>query len=307
MIGDKQILTWGMEGFRDDSTNTDHSVTTATIRFPFPPFAVEDVTVDDVANAPNAKNGSYGLFLQDELPVGERFKIVAGARWQKVETRAESTPGWDISGLDFSDDNLVGAVSLLFQATDSLNLLASWGTSFRAPNIIERLFNGVTPEGAGYQILNPDLISETGENFDFGFKYRRRNAWMEAVWFRTDLSEGIIQDFLSPEEIADLPADVRADIAASGARFVVQQRNVDKLRYEGIEVALGLRLRDSFAVGGNFTHLTGKRTGQAAVPVDDQYNDKMNALRALRAASGAVVGRVQRAPQRQRRHFARTG
>ena len=276
VIGEKQILTWGMEGFRDDSRNTDHSVTTTTIRLPFPPFAIEDVGVDDVANAPNAQNSSYGLFVQDELPVGERFKIVAGARWQKVETRAEATPGWDVSGLDFSDDNLVGAINLLFQATDSLNLLASWGTSFRAPNIIERLFNGVTPEGAGYQILNPDLVSETGENYDFGFKYRRRDAWMEAVWFRTDLTDGIIQDFLSPAEIAALPPDVRADIVASGAQFVVQQRNVDQLRYEGIETALGFRIRDSLSLGGNYTHLTGKRTGQAAVPVDDQYTDKMN-------------------------------
>ena len=121
-------------------------MTTTTIRFPFPPFARERVSTDNVANAPNAENRSYGLFLQDEVPVGDRLKIVAGARWQKVETRAQPTPGWDISGLDFSDDNLVGAVNLLFQATDSLNLLASWGTSFRAPNIIERLFNGVTPE-----------------------------------------------------------------------------------------------------------------------------------------------------------------
>ncbi len=278
VVGGKQVLTWGVEGFEDDSTNTDHSVTTTTIRFPFPPFAREQVTEDNVANAPNAENRSYGLFLQDEVPVGDRLKVVAGARWQKVETRAQPTPGWDVSDLDFSDDNLVGAINFLYQATESLNLIASWGTSFRAPNIIERLFNGVTPEGSGYQILNPDLTSETGENFDLGFKYRRRDAWMEAVWFRTDLEDGIIQDFLSPEEIAALPPDVRADIIASGAQFVVQQRNVDQLQYEGIEVAFGFRIRDSFAVGGNYTHLTGKRTGQAAVPVDDQYNDKVNAF-----------------------------
>lgn len=277
IIADKQILTWGMEGFRDDSRNTDHSVTTAHIRFPFPPFEMTDVNEDSVANAPNAKNSSYGLFLQDEVPVGDRLKIVAGARWQKVETRAQPTPGWDISGLDFSDDNLVGAVNILFQATDSLNLLASWGTSFRAPNIIERLFNGVTPEGSGYQILNRDLTSENGKNIDLGFKYRRRNAWMEAVWFRTDLSHGIVQDFLAPEEIAALPADVQLAIAASGAQFVVQQRNADQLRYEGIEVALGYRSPWNFAVGGNYTHLTGKRTGQSPVPVDDQYTDKANA------------------------------
>ncbi len=101
---------------------------------------------------------------------------------------------------------------------ENLNLLASWGTAFRAPNIIERLFNGPTPEGAGYQILNADLTSETSENFDFGLKYRRQDAYFEAVWFRNDLTDGIVQHFLTDAEIAALPADVREAIASSGIR-----------------------------------------------------------------------------------------
>jgi outer membrane receptor protein involved in Fe transport len=286
VLAGRQVLTWGLEGFRDDSENTDRSLTTTRIRFPFPPFEATDVSEDDVANAPNAENSSYGLFLQDEIPVGDRLKIVAGARWQKIDTRARTTPGWDISGLDFSDDNLVGAVNLLFQATDSLHLLAAWGTSFRAPSLVERLFNGVTPEGSGYQILNPDLTSESGENIDLGFKFRRSNLWMEAVWFRTDLSDGIVQDFLSPQEIAALPAEVQEAIEAGGGQFVVQQRNADELRYEGIEVAFGYRSPRSFSVGGNYTHLTGERTGPAAVPVDDQYNDKANAYFRYEPAGG---------------------
>ena len=210
--------------------------------------------------------------------------------WKKILNAREYLTNLALGVFDWSGDFAVsggapnnftvtvGAINVLYQATESLNVLASWGTSFRAPNIIERLFNGVTPEGSGYQILNPDLVSETGENYELGFKYRRQDAWMEAVWFHTDLSDGIIQDFLSAAEIAALPPDVRADIAASGAQFVVQQRNVDQLQYEGIETALGFRLRDSFSVGANYTHLTAKRTGQAAVPVDDQYNDKLNAF-----------------------------
>ena len=86
------------------------------------------------------------------------------------------------------------------------------GTAFRAPNIIERLFNGATPEGNGFQILNPGLSSERSRNFDLGMKYRRADAFMELVAFRNTVSSGIVQDFLSPGDIAALPTDVQAAI-----------------------------------------------------------------------------------------------
>jgi outer membrane receptor protein involved in Fe transport len=274
----QQLLTYGFEGFRDQSDNTDRSVTTTTIRFPFPPFEMVDVSEDTVPNAPNAENTSWGLFVQDEIPFGKRVKATLGARYQKVETRAESTPGWEVGGLDFSDHEVVGTANLLFQATDNLNVFASWGSAFRAPNIIERLFNGATPEGAGYQILNSDLTSETSDNYDVGIKYRRREAYFEAVWFRNDLENGIVQDFLSPAEIAALPESVRDAIDASGAQFVVQQRNLDRLRYEGFEVALGYRAPFGLSLGANYTHLEDERIGISAAPVENQYADKIAAF-----------------------------
>jgi outer membrane receptor protein involved in Fe transport len=281
-----QLLTYGVEGFRDDSRNTDASTTTTTIRFPFPPFEVVDVSSDTRPNAPNALNTSWGAFVQDEVPILERLRATLGVRYQKVETRARPTPQWDVTGLDFSDDNVVGALNLLFQATGNLNLTASWGTSFRAPNIIERLFNGPTPEGAGFQVLNPDLTSETSENFDLGLKYRRADAYFEAVWFRNDLSDGIVQHFLTAEEIAALPAELRAEIEASGFDVVVQQRNVDRLRYEGIESALGYRAPFGLSVGVNWTHLRDQRIGTSATPVENQYSDKIAAFLRFEGHSG---------------------
>ncbi len=280
------LLTYGFDGFQDDSENTDESTTTTVIRFPFPPFQVKDVSSDTRPNAPNAQNTSWGVFVQDEIPLGNRFKATLGARYQNVTTKAKATPEWDVTGLDFDDDQVVGSLNLLYQATESLNLVGSYGTAFRAPNIIERLFNGPTPEGAGYQILNPDLTSETSDNVEFGLKYRRANAYFEAVWYRSEISDGIVQDYLSEEEIAALPPDVQADIEASGAQFVVQQRNVDKLRYEGIEAAIGYRAPFGLSVGANWTHLTDERIGGSAAPVDNQYSDKIAGFARYDAASG---------------------
>ncbi len=276
LAGEHHLLTYGVEASEDDSENTDFSTTTTTLRFPFPPFQVVDVSTDGVANAPNATNTSYGAFVQDEVGLGERFKVTGGARYQKVETEAEPTPGWDVSGLDFSDDQVVGAVAALYRATDYLHLTASFGTAFRAPSIVERLFNGPTPEGLGFQILNPDLTSENSDNVDLGLKYRRRDAFLDLTLFRNEIDDGIVQHFLSPLEVAALPAALQEAIRDSGASFVVQQRNVERLRYEGAELAFGWRMERGLAIGGNYTYLDGERIDSANPPTGDTFGDKLN-------------------------------
>jgi|CXWL01.1.fsa_nt_gi outer membrane receptor protein involved in Fe transport len=272
----RHLLTYGFEVSRDESTNTDSSITTTFLRFPRG-VVVPIVSESDRANAPNAVNNSWGAFAQDEIALGERVRVTAGARYQKVSTEARATPDWDITGLDFDDDQLVGALTATYQATDEINLLASYGTAFRAPNIIERLFNGITPEGIGFQILNADLTSERSRNWDLGLKYRRSNAFGELVVFRNEIRDGIVQHFLTAAEIAALPAAAQDAIRQSGARSVVQQRNVDRLTFDGVELAVGWRWDKGLVVGANYTHLDGEREGATVVPVADLYADKINA------------------------------
>jgi len=271
----RHIVTYGMEGARDHSDNTDSSITTTTIRTPHGNFV--DVSPDTLANAPNATNLSYGVFAQDEYSLTTKLRMTAGLRYHNVKTDAIATPGWNVSGLGFSDRNVVGALQTTYQITDYMNLLASYGRGFRAPNIIERLFNGPTPEGSGYQLLNPALKSETSNNFDLGVKYRRWDAFMEAVAFRNDISGGIIQAYLSPSEIAQLDPATQAAIKASGAQFTVQDRNTERLRYQGVELALGWHSHRGITVGGNYTWIDGNRIDSINPPTGDSYSNKIYA------------------------------
>jgi len=268
----RHIVTYGLEAARDDSFNTDFSTTTTTIRTPHGNSPI--VKTDDIANAPNATNTAYGVFAQDEISIGQRLSITSGIRFNSVDTTAQETPGWNIAGLGFSDRTFVGALSAKYQLHPSINMLASWGRGFRAPNIIERLFNGPTPEGSGYQILNTTLESETSDNLDLGIKYSRANAFMEAVAFRNEIHGGIIQAYLSPEEIAQLDPDTRAAITASHAQFVVQQRNTARLRYEGVELAVGWHSSRGIVLGGNYTWIDGVRIDAANPPTGDSYSNK---------------------------------
>jgi outer membrane receptor protein involved in Fe transport len=271
----RHIVTYGFEGTHDHSDNTDSSLTTTTIRTPGGDFVSK--SPDTLANAPNATNLSYGVFGQDEVTLTSRLRMTAGLRYHNVKTEALATPGWDITGLDFSDRNVVGALTTTYQVTGYLNFLASYGRGFRSPNIIERLFNGLTPEGSGFQLLNPALKSETSNNFDLGMKYRRWDAFMEAVAFRNDIRGGIIQAFLSPEEIAQLDPATRAAIGSSHAQFVVQDRNTERLRYQGLELALGWHSHSGLTLGGNYTWIDGNRIDSINPPTGDSYSKKIYA------------------------------
>ena len=268
----RHIVTYGIEAARDDSYNTDFSTTTTTIRTPH--GNAVSVKTDDIANAPNATNTAYGVFAQDEISAGRKWIVTSGVRFNSVDTTAKDTPGWNAGNLGFSDRTFVGALSAKYQLNSAINLLASWGRGFRAPNIIERLFNGPTPEGSGFQILNAQLESETSDNFDLGMKYSRANAFLEAVAFRNEIHGGIIQAYLSPAEIAQLDPVTQAAIAASHAQFVVQQRNTARLRYDGVELALGWRSRRGLILGGNYTWIDGVRIDAANPPTGDSYSNK---------------------------------
>lgn len=275
---DASLWTYGLEAFSDDSFNTDFSLTTTTIRFPFPPFEMVSTFTDDVANTPNATNSSLGGFAQYEQLIGDRTHVSFGTRYQTVETQAEPTPGWDTTGLDFDDSAWVGAATVRHQVGDGWQLVGSVGSSFRAPGIVERLFNGPTPEGAGFQILNPELKSETGLNYDAGFKFRGRRAFAEFTWFENRLSDGITQHFLSVEEVAQLPPEIQAEIAALGPGvFVVQQRNIEELTYSGLELVGGLDFDNGVSVGGNFSLLDAERTDSLNPPTGESYDDKTSA------------------------------
>ena len=289
----KSLLTFGLDWSEDDSINTDSSTTAQTFRFPFPPsvigvipgftcvdfvppFECSFTDTDTVANTPNSTNSTLGLFIQEEFRPTDNFTAIAGVRYQEVETKANATPGLDTTGLDFEDDKVVGSLNLLYRLSDQFELVGSVGTAFRAPSIVERLFNGITPEGSGYQLLNPALESETSEYFDFGFKYRRGNAYFDAVYFRNDVDDGIIQDFFSPAEIAALPAEIRQIISSGGISFVVQQRNIDKTIIEGVEASAAYRFPMGLTLGGNYTHLDSERRDALNPPTGDTPSDKFN-------------------------------
>ncbi|HEV8599090.1 MAG TPA: TonB-dependent receptor [Gemmatimonadales bacterium] len=261
------VLTYGMDFFRDRSNNTDSSATTVV------GFGPPQTEVNDTALTPNAWFRSAGVFAQGDFALTEQLSVVLGVRWQDIVARTRPTAKVTTPLVKAHDNPVVGSANLSYRIVTGVNLVAAVGRAFRSPNLIERFFNGPTPEGSGYQQRNPDLRPETSIDVDLGIKVGRGPFYGEGFVFRNEVRNGI--------RIAPTGEKV-------GPFDVFQNVNIDKLRDTGIELLAQLELGHGFSAGGSYTHISSKNVLDPNNPVGDSYSSKLTSSLAWRAPSGRI-------------------
>ncbi len=261
LIGDRQVLSYGIDAFQDDAVST--KLSTTSFNVPFIPSSS-----DDSPPLPDATYTSFGAFLQDDVAFTERFSAIVGLRAQSVTARTSLTVGLpDLEVVDSTDDALVWATNLIYKLTDEFKLVGTVGTSFRSPNLAERFFHGETPEGSGFQVRNPELDPERGFNVDLGLKYRRKNVFFEMTAFRNRIDDGIA--------IADITAEPTPEDPEPQATF--QNINIDSLTYKGYEMLFDWAFARGWSFGVNYTHLVSQNDASPDQGVSDSFSDKLNA------------------------------
>lgn len=108
----------------------------------------------------------YGVFFQDEIELGDKWKWLVGARWDDI---------------DPVGDNVSPRTSLLFSPTPDHNFRISYNEAFRAPSLVEN-FLGVTivnavnlGPGIGQFVFptlalgNPQLQEESLTAYEIGY------------------------------------------------------------------------------------------------------------------------------------------
>jgi outer membrane receptor protein involved in Fe transport len=254
LIGTRNLVTYGFDVFRDRSENTDSSVIVMT---GFGPPMREESTRPQV---PNASFRSAGVFVQDQIMVTDRLSLIAGVRAQDVRAETRATPGIDDPLVDSRDRTVVGAANALFRATESVSLIASVGRGFRTPNLVERFFDGLVPEGNGYQRRSPDLEPEHSVNVDVGVRVARGRLDGEVFVFRNEISDGISTQ-PTGETVNGVPE--------------FRSINVEKLRFTGGEARASVAITSSLSVSGNYSQLDSKNVRNPDDPVGDGYASKL--------------------------------
>ncbi len=267
LVGGRVLLTYGADLFRDGSQNTDSSVSTVT---GFGPPSADTSTTPLV---PNATFRSWGVFAQGDVTLSQRASAILGVRYQDVTAATEPTPGLSDPLVERSDRTVVGALNALYRLTENIAALAAVGRAFRSPNLVERFFNGVTPEGTASQVPNPDLEPETSFNVDLGLRVRTPTVYLEGFVFRNEVHNGIRPSCRVEPGSGASPGACGDSVNGLPAYW---NENVDKLRYVGVEISADIPLPRGFAVAANYTHLssTDESTGN---PVGDTYDEKLNA------------------------------
>lgn len=147
---------------------------------------------------PSGERLTAGLFAQDEIHWNQAWTTSFGLRYDHYRSEAASD-----SALEHDDSALSLQAGLMWQATDWLQLYASYAEAFRAPSIAELFSNG-PHRIRGFVLFNlqpnPDLEPEQAANKEVGLRTQWNGlfkdsdrARFELTFFRNDV-ENFIQD-----------------------------------------------------------------------------------------------------------------
>ncbi len=158
---------------------------------------------------PEATQNLSGVFVMDQWQWNDVWFVTAGARW---------------------DDHSVAGSANTYRVTNRLDvpgtrssIHGAIGTGFRAPALAENLF----------AFGNPNLLPEKSKGWDLGLRQDLIDGelWVDATYFRNDLSNLIVFDFNS-----------------------FRLENVGQARSTGVEVQANWQVHDDTVLRANYTY-----------------------------------------------------
>lgn len=259
-------FTYGVDAVRDNATAKDSAYSRTTGFGPNP-----IISSGNTPSLPDATMRNLGLFLQGDWRLHERFSLITGVRYHDVHAETRRTTGLpdSLGGLKANNSTTVYAVNGIWRLTDAVSAVATVGRGFRAPNLIERYYSGVSTDGTALQVANPTLEPETSTNYDLGLRANFNRVEVEYFYFRNVLKEGIVT----------LPTG-----RTIGRYAEFENVNVERLRTNGHEASMRVDLGQGVDVTANYTKLDTKNPDRPDIPVSGTYSSKLNAALGWRPA-----------------------
>ncbi len=234
---------WGLQ-LQTDWAISDHTYIIAGYDFNYN-ILDADTSVDststilDIMNYnKHVKNYGYeqvhALYAQAESYLPLDFTLFYGVRWTYNIANMEKAAGVkidkitgsssplsveDIGNTGISSTNApVFAAGIMWSGIENFSIRFNFSQGFRSPNLQERYL--LSSMGGGTIYPNPDLKSETSNNFEFGIRYNDYGVGLDAVYFLS----------LADNYIAQVPIST----GASATKY----KNVSNALTHGAELSL---------------------------------------------------------------------
>jgi outer membrane receptor protein involved in Fe transport len=199
----------------------------------------------------NGRRRDLGLFVSGDYTGIARLDVVAGLRLDFLESQAN--PGGRADVDRYENQAVTGFTAASFKLTDKLIFFANLSRAFRAPDLNELFYSGIT--GRGFIIANPDLIPESSLSFDGGLKIIARRSFIGLYGFSYE-----IRDMIERYRIAER---------------TYTYDNIEQGRIRGVELEWEYFPWTGFSLFGNLAALEGKSL-ETGAPLNDIPPRRLN-------------------------------
>ena len=196
--------------------------------------------------ADDATYDLFGVFVQDQIPVGDSTDLIVGLRGQRAVADANNVSD-PVTGerISLREDwsQLVGSVRAIRSLSEDVEVFAGVSQAFRAPNLSD-LTRFDTARSNEFEIPSPDLDPETFLSYELGLRAANETHSGELSLYYTD-----VQDLIIRRPTGNTNSDGEAEITKenAGDGYVL-----------GVEARASWKPRPDWTVFGQLAWMDGK-------------------------------------------------
>lgn len=197
---------------------------------------------------------------------GERAdtKVLWGQDKISITNRATLTVGLRFDSHSIFGDAYSPKIGLNYRVSNRLNLRASWGRGFRAPDLGQLYYRFFNPTNLYQVIGNPNLSPEHSGSWQVGAEYgsTKKSYRFGVNFFRNDVRNlieaknyGFITSQAQLNAIFTSLGINSADFRPTLFRLLFIYTNLSNIYTQGVETDFDIKLPKDFAVSGAYTYL----------------------------------------------------
>lgn len=272
--GAQHRILWGI-----DASDTDSSaLRDATIYNQTTGTSTKTLAGDTfpVRDFPNTSTRQLGLYVQDQISVlNDQLVVTPGLRYDDYQLKispdaiylANVPPG--VQAKDFSDSAWSPKLALMYRVTPDFNVYGNYAFGFRAPPFDDVNAAFRNPIQSYVLVPNPNLVSETSQGLELGFKGRSGDSSFAVAAFYNRY-----KNFIDSQTQLDCPTD---PACVPGFAFTFQATNLARVRIYGVEATGEWALDRNWTLAGSIAYANGQ---------DETRDQPLNSIDPLTGVGG---------------------